>query len=92
MSFPLVGGVPNLPHSQSVSIDEYYAGANTFNPRHYDPREWARWAKQARMQYAVLTTKHHDGFTLWPSRVRNPRKPDLPKVSRDLVEIGRAHV
>src|SRR5581483_6524626 len=32
------------------------------------PREWMKLAKQAGMKYAVLTTKHHDGFALWPSK------------------------
>lgn len=31
----------------------------------YDPRAWARLAREAGMRYAVLTTRHHDGFALW---------------------------
>ena len=41
--------------------------ASEFRPQAYDPHAWARLAVQAGMRYAVLTTKHHDGFCMWPS-------------------------
>lgn len=39
-----------------------------FDPRHLDTDQWARAAKSAHMGYACLTTKHHDGFCLWPTK------------------------
>ena len=42
--------------------------ASAFAPEQLDCRQWARMAKDSGMTYAVLTTKHHDGFCLWPSR------------------------
>lgn len=39
-----------------------------FNPAHLDTDQWARAAKSANMGYACLTTKHHDGFCLWPTK------------------------
>jgi len=69
LSWPLVGGNPALPRCQSVSIDEYYAAARAFDPRGCDPGEWARLAKRLGMQYAVLTTKHHDGFAMFDTRL-----------------------
>ncbi len=39
-----------------------------FNPTRYDPREWARQAREAGMKYAVITSKHHEGFCLWDSQ------------------------
>ena len=42
--------------------------------------------KMAGARYVVLTSKHHEGFTLWPSEVANPNWPkDRPRVTRDLV-------
>ncbi|MEK0314929.1 alpha-L-fucosidase [Cohnella sp. 56] len=38
-----------------------------FQPARLDCEQWIRTAKQAGMQYAVLTAKHHDGFSNWPS-------------------------
>lgn len=48
--------------------DKYYALANEFNPQDYDPDKWLKAAKEAGFTYAVLTTKHHDGYALWPSK------------------------
>jgi alpha-L-fucosidase len=42
--------------------------ARDFNPDRLDPNQWADMAAEAGMKYAVLTTKHHDGFCLWPSK------------------------
>lgn len=48
---------------------EYAEKACRWNPQHFDAAEWAEVAKSAGMRYAVLTTRHHDGFCLWDSRV-----------------------
>jgi alpha-L-fucosidase len=50
----------------------------------WDPDEWAELFQRAGARYAVLTTKHHDGFLLWPSRYPNPHKEGYG-ASRDLV-------
>ncbi len=65
LSWPLVGGVGALPHSQSVPVAEYHSTARTFNPERYDARQWARLSRRAGMKYAVLTSKHHDGYAMF---------------------------
>lgn len=42
--------------------------AKDFNPRELDCEQWARVAVDSGAKYAILTTKHHDGFALWPSQ------------------------
>ena len=55
-----------------------------FRAESYDPSAWAALAKEAGMGYAVLTTRHHDGFALWPTRTSDFYAGNLgPK--RDLV-------
>lgn len=66
-SWPLVGGFPAFPFGQKLNTAEYYEGAETWVPPEGAPREWARAAKACGMRYAVLTTKHHDGFALFDS-------------------------
>ncbi|MGN6435201.1 MAG: alpha-L-fucosidase [Agriterribacter sp.] len=39
-----------------------------FNPTEYKPQQWALMAKQMGVKYLTFTTKHHDGFCLWPSQ------------------------
>jgi alpha-L-fucosidase len=43
------------------------ASAKLFNPVHLDTDQWAQSALSANMRYGCLTTKHHDGFCLWPT-------------------------
>ena len=53
---------------------DYYQFAKTFNEQtqKWQPDTWATLFRNTGARYAVLTTKHHDGFRLWPSEVANP--------------------
>ncbi|ACK71860.1 Alpha-L-fucosidase [Gloeothece citriformis PCC 7424] len=67
LSWPLVGGVFSLPYCQDVAIAEYHQNASNFKPTDYNPRLWASLAKRLGVEYVILTTKHHDGFSLFPT-------------------------
>ena len=56
-------------YQEHFSRDEYAKLADQFNPRHYRPAEWVALAQDAGMKYMVLTTRHHDGFCLYDSKV-----------------------
>lgn len=61
----------------------------SFNPTAFDAKAWAKTAKQMGARYVTFTTKHHDGFCLWPSKytkytVKNsPYKKDIIKAVVD---------
>jgi len=59
---------------------DYWALPTTFNPVSFDPRLWAKATKAAGMKYVVFTTKHHDGFCMFDTRLTNYRitSPDVP--------------
>ncbi|MCZ2258488.1 alpha-L-fucosidase [Sporosarcina sp. G11-34] len=51
-----------------VDFDKKPMSPTKFNPKKLDCEQWVRTAKEAGMKYAVLTAKHHDGFSNWPSK------------------------
>ncbi len=83
--------IPGSP-TQRHHIETYGEGysydrfADTFNHavEAWDPAVWARLFHRVGARYVVLTTKHHDGFLLWPSRQPNPFKEGY-HARRDLV-------
>ena len=56
---------------ENIPVEEYERLAETFAPKPGAPREWAKLARDAGAKYMVLTTRHHEGFSLWDSQV-NP--------------------
>ncbi|OQA86989.1 MAG: Alpha-L-fucosidase [Lentisphaerae bacterium ADurb.Bin242] len=54
---------------ERTPAEEYAKLAASFEPKSFDPRQWARTAKEAGMRYMVLTARHHDGFCLFDSKV-----------------------
>lgn len=53
--------------NERISDANYQKYFELFNPDLYNPAEWAKKAKAAGMKYAVITTKHHDGFCMFES-------------------------
>lgn len=70
---------------EEISPADYRKYFEEWNPVNYDPAGWAKAAKQAGMKYAVLTTKHHEGFCLFDSRYTD-YKSTATKCGRDLVK------
>lgn len=69
---------------ERIPAAEYEKYFQHFEPDLYDPREWARAAKDAGMKYVVLTTKHHEGFCLWDSALTDYKATKAPS-GQDLV-------
>ena len=77
-----------VKNHECIPEDRYDLYFKHFNPDLFDPKEWARQAKAAGMKYAVLTTKHHEGFCLFDSQYTDYKSTNTP-AGRDLV---RAYV
>lgn len=73
--------VQQREHISETAYRQYF---DLFNPDLYNPREWARNAKAAGMKYAVITTKHHDGFCLFDSKYTDYKATNTP-AKRDLI-------
>ncbi len=70
---------------EKISNEDYQKYFEIFDPDLYEPKEWARKAKAAGMKYAVLTTKHHEGFCLFDSKYTDYKATNTP-AGRDLVK------
>jgi alpha-L-fucosidase len=85
----LDGSPTQVYHKEHYGANyDYYNFADTFNKeiQKWKPDEWAHVFKMAGARYVVLTSKHHEGFTLWPSDTPNPTLPkDRQHASRDVV-------
>jgi len=70
--------------NEKMTYEQYKVYFDEFDASRYDPRAWARAAKAAGQKYAVLTTKHHDGFCLFDSALTEFKATNTP-AGRDLV-------
>ena len=83
-----------IMYGEKIPTKEYEKLAEKFNPVKFDAKAWTAIAKEAGMKYMVLTTKHHDGFSMFQSSLTpynvaaaTPFKRD---VTRELVDACRA--
>lgn len=51
-----------------INHDNYIKQLNGFTAKDYQPREWAKLIKEAGAKYTVITTKHHDGISMWNTK------------------------
>ncbi|MBQ3178403.1 MAG: alpha-L-fucosidase [Clostridia bacterium] len=70
---------------------EYHKLAGIFNPIYFNAEEWVKLAKDAGMQYMVFTSKHHEGFAMYHSKVSKFNIVDATPFGRDvLAELAEA--
>jgi alpha-L-fucosidase len=66
LSWPMMDGRGAQGQPQ-ITPNQYWEQAKTFDPKKYDPDRWLAAARKAGFTYAVFTTRHHEGFAMWPS-------------------------
>jgi alpha-L-fucosidase len=78
---------------EAIPIGQYTAHAATFRPKPNSPRAWAKLAKAAGMKYMVMTTKHHEGFCNFDTKLTSycaPKQGPGRDLVREYVEAARA--
>lgn len=73
-----------IRHIEFMTDERYQIYFDLFNPDMFEPRIWAKAAKEAGMKYFVITTKHHEGFCLWDSKYTDYKATNTP-AGRDLL-------
>jgi alpha-L-fucosidase len=69
-----------------IPVKEYEKFALQFNPKKFDAKEWVKTAKEAGMKYIVITSKHHDGFCLFDSKMTDYDVVDATPFKHDILK------
>lgn len=85
--YSVLGNGEWVMNNQRIDKKTYEKLPNFFNPVNYNPKEWVAMAKAAGMKYITITSKHHDGFAMFDSKLtdwdivdRTPYKKDVLKM------------
>jgi alpha-L-fucosidase len=86
-----VGGNPEwIQHTGRIPYKEYEQIAASFNPASFDAAAIVRTAKDAGMKYVVITSKHHDGFCMWDTKLTDYNIVKWTPFKRDVIgELSR---
>lgn len=80
-----------LMNEARIPVPEYEKFAPQFNPTQFDADQWVRLARDAGMKYIVITSKHHDGFSMFNSAVSDYDITDRTPFRRDpMAELANA--
>jgi alpha-L-fucosidase len=82
----ITGGAEWIQDALRIPTSQYSPLARTWNPTKYNPREWVRVMKAAGVRYVCITTKHHDGFCLWPTKLNDDWNIAVTPGGRDLLK------
>ena len=78
---------------EEIPNEDYEKYFEQFNPDLFNPKEWAKAAREAGMKYFVITTKHHEGFCMWDSKYTDYKVTNTPcgrDLLREIVDAFRA--
>ena len=73
-------------HNKEISHADYLKQMNGFTAAKYNPAEWASLIRESGARYAVITTKHHDGLALWPTKQKHYSVVKNTPAKRDLLK------
>ncbi len=75
-----------IMNTAQIPVDEYELFGKAFNPVKFNVAEWVKTAKDAGMKYIVITSKHHDGFSMWNSLVSKYDIVDFSPYGKDVLK------
>jgi len=87
---PTAGAGEWIMNDMQIPVSQYAKLVPEFNPVKFNARDWVRTAKRAGMKYIVITTKHHDGFGMYPSALTDWCIKSTPFKRDPLKELAAA--
>lgn len=85
--YSILGDGEWVMNNQRIDKQTYQKLPAFFNPIDYNPAEWVALAKAAGMKYITLTSKHHDGFAMWDSKLTDWDIVDRTPYGKDIIKM-----
>jgi alpha-L-fucosidase len=70
---------------KQIPVDQYEKLPGFFNPVAFDPAEWVSMVKETGMKYITITSKHHDGFAMYDSKISDYNMVDRTRYGKDII-------
>ncbi len=82
------GGIAEwIMQNKKIPIKQYEKVPSFFNPIEYNAEEWVKMVKDAGMKYITITSKHHDGFAMYDSKVSDYNIVDKTPYGKDVIKM-----
>ena len=85
--YSVLGDGEWVMHKQNISIEEYEKLATFFNPTYFNADEWVLMAKNAGMKYITVTSRHHDGFSMFESKASEFNIVEKTPYGKDILKM-----
>ena len=85
--YSVLGDGEWVMNNQNISIEEYEKLPSFFNPVYFDAEEWVLMAKDAGMKYITITSRHHDGFSMFDSKASDYNIVEKTPYGKDVLKM-----
>jgi alpha-L-fucosidase len=85
--YSVLGDGEWVMNNQNISISEYEKLPSFFNPIDFDAKQWVSLAKSAGMNYITITSRHHDGFSMFDSKATDYDIVDSTPYKKDVLKL-----
>jgi alpha-L-fucosidase len=85
--YSVLGDGEWVMNNQRIPVANYEKVPGFFNPVSFDPAEWVSLVKAAGMKYITITSKHHDGFAMWNSKVSDYNVVKKTPYGKDILKL-----
>ena len=76
-----------IMQNKKIPIKQYEKVPSFFNPLNFDAAEWVAMVKDAGMKYITITSKHHDGFAMYESKISDYNIVDKTPYGKDIIKM-----
>ena len=85
--YSVLGDGEWVMNNQNISIKEYERLPGFFNPIEFDADKWVKMAKETGMKYITITSRHHDGFSMFDSAASDYNIVDKTPYGKDVLKM-----